>query len=64
MTEEQKPSFRFGPIENWRIFNQFAQFFSTLGYMVFIRVTNSGWEGELKDPVIGKDNKNERTSIS
>lgn len=54
MTEEEtRPTF-FGPIEPYTVFQQVADILSKIGYVVFIKLINEGWFGELRMPDVPK----------
>ncbi len=51
MIEEPRPTF-FGPIKEYSVFQQLTLIFSRVGYLVFIKLLDRGWTGELRMPVL------------
>lgn len=53
MSEEMKPVF-FGPIEQYTVYQQLVHIFSRKGYVVFVKLREDGWTGELRMPVLSE----------
>ena len=53
MTEEEKSHLTFfGPSEDYTMFRLVLEPFARVGYLVFVKLTASGWFGELRMPVL------------
>lgn len=58
MVEQSKPVL-FGPIQEYNVFQQLARIFTQVGYLLFIKLTDAGWRGELRMPVCPTEIKND-----